>query len=78
MTKKDFQLIANVIATCQFDGCRLERDDARLLLAGHFADILATTNPLFKRGLFLEAATGQVSVTARKVRTLASDLIEDR
>ena len=61
MTKKDFQLIAQAIGSLpKFGVWRVEE------IAKHFADALSATNPLFKRDLFIQAATGVVPVTARK------------
>lgn len=51
MTRKDFILIASVIARQDIP------DREREALARDMADALATTNPLFNRGKFLDAAT---------------------
>lgn len=70
MTKKDFQLIAATIAGLQLDGTQTQCNTRRQEIAEHFADVLSDTNPLFKRDLFVQAATGQVAVTARKARSI--------
>lgn len=76
MTKKDFQVIASVLATTMTprDGI-IFGEAARILsakqqeaLAERFADALSVTNPRFNRTLFIQAATGVVPVTARKPR----------
>lgn len=51
MTRKDFQLIAGVIAN--LDEC-IEPEGMRIL-AEEMADALATTNEAFNRPLFLKA-----------------------
>ncbi len=68
MTKKEFQLIAAVLAGAS----TLSKAEHSFLnaLVNDFANALSTTNPRFKRDLFVQAATGQVSVTARKARDL--------
>lgn len=50
MTKKDFIAIAAVLGA----------NHAPLSLVLDFADMLAETNPLFNRPLFVDAATGQL------------------
>ena len=77
MTKKDFQLIAATLANPTFAVFPLSTKERnfRDALAVDFANMLATTNPRFKRELFIQAATGQVSVTARKAK-LRGDLVE--
>ena len=71
MTKKDFQVIAAVLANAS----TLNNDERDLIaaLASDFANALAPLNPRFKRELFIQAATGLVAVTARRART-ASEL----
>lgn len=68
MTKKDFQLIAGVLASTplRYDN----PEHARLRLAEEFARALSEGNSRFKRDLFIQAAMGQVSVTARKARKM--------
>ena len=68
MTKKDFQLIAATIAALAVD------DHIQQHIAEYFASMLAPTNPRFKRDLFIQAATGQVSVMARKTQPLTIKL----
>lgn len=52
MTRKDFQLIADVFnGYADEQGVTVERD----ALAYKMADALATTNPSFNRSLFLKA-----------------------
>lgn len=56
MTRKDFQLIADVIAQFQpEDGKAMVSPD---LMAGAMATALATTNPNFDRERFLKACKG--------------------
>ena len=61
MTKKDFQLIADVVATpnraSQMGNGPLADAHARYrrALAEQFADALASTNPRFQRETFLRA-----------------------
>jgi hypothetical protein len=50
MTKKDYELIAEIIRS--LGG---QRDSDRLAIAKHFADKLTSTNVRFKRGAFLFA-----------------------
>jgi hypothetical protein len=50
MTRKDFEMIAEVIATA-WHGSQETRTD----LSNKMADALETTNPRFNRALFLEA-----------------------
>ena len=70
MTKKDFQLIAATLASLNVEPFQdLSEGTTRLEIATHFADALARTNPRFKRDLFVQAVTGQVSATARRART---------
>ena len=52
MTRKDFQLIANVIKAHQDGG---DRDHIVRGLAASFAIELAKTNPRFNKELFLKA-----------------------
>jgi hypothetical protein len=54
MTKKDYIAIANIIA--EADLAQSDREE----LAKSFAGYLATTNPLFDRHKFLEAAAPQL------------------
>lgn len=61
MTKKDFQLIAQTIRDLALDA-----EWERVKIASQFANALESTNPRFKRDLFIQAATGVVPVTARK------------
>lgn len=69
MTKKDFQLIAQTILGMPFDSVtNMSPMNMRLIVASHFADSLASTNPRFKRDLFIQASTGEVPVTARKAK----------
>jgi hypothetical protein len=49
MTRKDFQAIADIIAEVGPGGAN------DVWLAGHFADMLATTNPRFDRDKFVRA-----------------------
>jgi hypothetical protein len=60
MTRQDFIFIASVIR----DMSPVVRD--RDAIATDFADRLGETNPRFNRQLFIQAATGVVSLTARK------------
>lgn len=53
MTKKDFELIAAVVKGLPADTDYLSAG----LVAIHLADALATTNPRFNRGRFLEACS---------------------
>lgn len=78
MTKKDFQLIAQTIK-----GLALDAEWERVKIAGQFANALETTNPRFKRDLFIQAATGVVPVnarraveTARKAKTLGQAIAD--
>lgn len=66
MTKEDFQLIATVLV----DACPANATERSFLsaLVVDFANKLQGTNSAFKRDLFIQAATGVVPVTARKVR----------
>lgn len=73
MTKKDFQVIAAVIAALPHVGELGNMYDPRNAVALAFADALAPLNPRFKRALFIQEATGQVAVTARKVREFSAD-----
>jgi hypothetical protein len=50
MTRKDFELIAEVIATAWHGS-----EETRADLSRKMADALETTNPRFNRALFLEA-----------------------
>lgn len=50
MTRKDFQLIADVVA--RLDGLTAEQQRE---IAGDFADALHTANPQFDRSRFLKA-----------------------
>ena len=50
MTRKDFQLIADVIAT-SWHGSQDTRED----IANRMADALASTNDRFNRDIFLKA-----------------------
>ena len=50
MTRKDFEMIAEVIATA-WHGSEETRTD----LSNKMADALETTNPRFNRDLFLDA-----------------------
>jgi hypothetical protein len=50
MTRKDFQLIADVIATSWHGSGELKNS-----IANNMADALAGTNPLFNRAKFLAA-----------------------
>lgn len=70
MTKKDFQVIAATIGAAAIEQ-GISGPNAKRRLAEHFADALAPLNPRFKRELFIQAATGQVAVTARKARTFS-------
>lgn len=67
MTKKDFQLIAQTIRDLALAGPNVNAG-TRQDIATQFADALASTNPLFKRDLFIQAATGVVPVNARKAK----------
>jgi hypothetical protein len=49
MTRKDFVLIARVLNSCSLNTM------TRYALAHSFADALATTNPNFDRGRFINA-----------------------
>lgn len=71
MTKKDFQVIAATIANTVMSR------STRVVVAQAFADALAPLNPRFKRDLFIQAATGQVSVTARRARSVPLIRVED-
>ncbi len=53
MTKKDYILIAAVIA----NSTTFEDDDDRQRFASEMADALETTNPLFSRDTFTSAAS---------------------
>lgn len=54
MTRKDFQLIADVLAGDSF--ATEGRGQAhRVIVANAFADALATTNPRFDRAKFMAA-----------------------
>lgn len=58
MTRKDFQLIADVLrAEVKLQGWDDPPNDLHEL-AGRFADALATTNPRFDRERFLKTALG--------------------
>lgn len=61
MTRKDFQLIAEVIAQTYHKFGPTEADEAEgvMYLAGNMADALATTNPRFDRQRFLYACTAE-------------------
>ena len=50
MTRKDFEMIAEVIATAWHGS-----EETRTGLSNKMADALETTNPRFNRALFLEA-----------------------
>lgn len=50
MTRKDFQLIAEVLSN---------RDDEPKDIISRFADRLASTNPNFDRQRFIDVATGE-------------------
>jgi hypothetical protein len=51
MTKKDFQLIADVIRNAD----EIADEMTLSAIAENLADALSTTNPLFNRSLFLTA-----------------------
>jgi hypothetical protein len=53
MTKKDFQLIANVFKHLGYTEDKI--CEGRFVFAHNIADMLATTNPRFDREKFLEA-----------------------
>jgi hypothetical protein len=56
MTKKDYELIAGVIAQNQEDFVEGEDGHSLLCILSHqFANELATTNPRFNREIFLKA-----------------------
>lgn len=56
MTRKDFQLVADVIARLSADFNNGGEDTVSLsLVAEEMADALATTNPNFDRARFLTA-----------------------
>lgn len=59
MTRKDFQLVADVIARLSADFNNGGEDTVSLsLVAEEMADALATTNPNFDRERFLKACKG--------------------
>lgn len=66
MSRKDFILIAETIYNLDLQAWAT--NDNRRFIAEQFADALATTNPQFKRELFIQAATGKVALTARAAR----------
>jgi hypothetical protein len=73
MSRQDFILIATVLADAS-PANATERSFLSALVVD-FANKLQGTNPAFNRALFMQAATGQVSVTARKAKALpAGDL----
>lgn len=53
MTKKDFQLIADVVCTMPYS--TREEWDAKRAMAFRFADRLAETSPRFDRDRFVRA-----------------------
>jgi hypothetical protein len=55
MTHKDFELVADVVATAQYDSGSPQEVQVGLAMA--FADRLAETNPRFDRARFVTAAT---------------------
>jgi hypothetical protein len=55
MTRKDFQLIADVIAEMSVKHPEMFRLGASALFAHNLADALATTNPRFDSERFLTA-----------------------
>lgn len=55
MTRQDFQLIADVIKDQRNLSVQTGVDPTPKMIAHAFADRLATTNPNFKRALFLRA-----------------------
>lgn len=64
MTRKDFIIIAGIIRNMpdQAFSDRASREH----VAKCFAEGLSDTNPNFKSDLFIQAATGQVALNARK------------
>jgi hypothetical protein len=56
MTHKDFELVADVVATAQYDSGSSPQE-VQVGLAMAFADRLAETNPRFDRARFVTAAT---------------------
>jgi len=53
MTRKDFSLLAEVIANLSFD------EDVRAGIAEDFANALAQTNPRFNKDRFIAACNGK-------------------
>lgn len=71
MTRKDYILLAGALKSARVSN-ETDNPHRALYLNGidnataNIADVLQGDNPEFNRALFVQAATGQVALTARK------------
>jgi hypothetical protein len=77
MTKRDFQLIADVISSVRRETITPELPELERV-AEAFADRLEADYPRFKRALFLEACWTQEERDAKRARILEALGMDDR